>query len=121
MLEILDKDRNFSSFSEFKKRYNIKRNFLHYLGLCNAIPKHWRKVFDRDFEKESACMRKLTLPKNDYLMTCQQVRAFYVAKAFHKPTAEAYLIKTGFTDQTIAALYALPFKATISMKLSVSI
>ena len=71
MLDILGKDRNFLSFSEFKKKYNIKRNFLYYLGLCNAIPKHWRKVFDRDFEKESACMRKSTLAKNDYLMTCK--------------------------------------------------
>ena len=44
--------------------------------------------------------------------------AFYVAKAFQKSTAEAYLIKAGFTDQAIKALYALPYEATKSMKLS---
>ena len=41
-----------------------------------------------------------------------------MAKAFQKPVAQAYLIKAGFTDQTIKALYALPFKATKTMKLS---
>ena len=41
-----------------------------------------------------------------------------MAKAFQKPTPEAYLIKAGFTDQNIETLYALPFKATESMELS---
>ena len=68
--DILDKDGSFLSFSKFKKKYNIKTNFLHYLGLCNAIQKHWRKAFDRNFEKESACTVNSTRPKNHYLMTC---------------------------------------------------
>ena len=107
--DILDKEGSFLSFSEFKKKYNIKTNFLHYLGLCNAIPKQWRQVFERDFEKKSACTRESTHPRNISLMTRQQVRAFYVAKAFQKPTAEAYLIKAGFTDQTINFFYFFLF------------
>ena len=89
MSDILDKDGRFLYQSEFKKKWNIKTNFLHYLGLCNAIPKQWRQVFERDFEKKSACTRESTHPRNISLMTRQQVRAFYVAKAFQKPTAEA--------------------------------
>ena len=50
--------------------------------------------------------------------TCRQVRAFYVSISFQKPTSEVRLVEAGFTDQTIAALYVLPFKLTKSIKLS---
>ena len=45
---IVDKEGKFMTFTEFKKKYKIKTNFLCYIGLCNGIPKHWRKGFSRD-------------------------------------------------------------------------
>ena len=44
--------------------------------------------------------------------TCRQARAFYISKSFQKPTSEVRLVEAGYTDQTIAALYVLPFKLT---------
>ena len=41
-----------------------------------------------------------------------------LSKSFQKPTSEVRLIEAGFTDQTIAALYVLPFKLTKNIKLS---
>ena len=38
--------------TEFKKNYKISTNFLCYIGLCNAIPKHWKKAFSRDNEND---------------------------------------------------------------------
>ena len=38
--------------------------------------------------------------------------SFHLSKAFQKPTSEVRLVEAGFTDQTIAALYILPFKLT---------
>ena len=43
---------------------------------------------------------------------------FFVSKSFQKPTSEVHLIEAGFTDQTIVALYFLPFKLTKNIKLS---
>ena len=37
---------------------------------------------------------------------------------FQKPTSKVRLIKAGFTDLSIAALYILPFKVTKNIKLS---
>ena len=48
--DILDKEGKFLTFTAFKEKYKINTNFLGYIGLSNAIPKHWRKVFRRDNE-----------------------------------------------------------------------
>ena len=50
--DILDKEGKFLTFKAFKEKYKIKTNFLCYIGLCNAIPKHWRKVFRRDNDND---------------------------------------------------------------------
>ena len=67
--DILNEEEKFMSFSEFKRKYMIKTNFLHYFGLCNLG--NW---------------------------TCQYARSFYISKIFQKPTSEARLIRAGFTD-----------------------
>ena len=41
---ILDKEETFLTFTVFKEKYKIKTNFLCYIGLCNTLPKHWRKM-----------------------------------------------------------------------------
>ena len=51
--------------------------------------------------------------------TFRQARASYVSKSFQKPTSEVRLIDAGFTDQTTAALYVLPFNVTKNIKLDV--
>ena len=38
---ILDEEGKFLSFASFSKKSNVKTNSLHYIGLCNAIPKQW--------------------------------------------------------------------------------
>ena len=50
--------------------------------------------------------------------TFRQARASYVSKSVQKPTSEVRLIDAGFTDQTTAALYVLPFIVTKNIKLS---
>ena len=49
--EILGKEGKFLAFTAIKKKYKINTNFLCYIGLCNAIPNYWRKVFRRDNEE----------------------------------------------------------------------
>jgi len=107
------------SFPEFRKKYKIKTNFLCYLGLCNAIPKYWKGALNRDFENKPVNIgQSATQPLNISFWTCQQARSFYVSKTFQNPISKAHLIKAGFTDQSIEALYILPFKVTKNIKLS---
>ena len=99
-------------FTEFKKNHIINTNFLCYIDLCNAIPKHWRKVFRSDNENDLVVSdESVQLFKNSPPI-CRQARAFYVSKTFQEPTSEVRLVEAGFTDQTIAALYILPFELT---------
>ena len=117
--DILDKEGNFLSFPEFKKKYKIKTNFLCYFGLCNAIPKYWKEAFSCDLENESVTTGQcVTHPLNISFWTCQQARSFYISKTFQNPTSKARLIKVGFTDWSIEALYILPFKVTRNIRLS---
>ncbi|XP_078367898.1 uncharacterized protein LOC144651783 [Oculina patagonica] len=119
LADILDDEGKFLSFAEFTKKYKIKTNFLCYIGLCNAIPKYWREAFNCDPENELVCTEQSTQPTvNSSFWTCQQARLFYVSKAFQKPTAESRLIKAGFSNQNISAVYLLPFKVTKNIKLS---
>ena len=94
------------TFTEFKKKYKINTNFPCYIGLCNAIPKHWRKAFSRDNENDLVVTEHESgKPFKNLPPTCRQARAFYVSRSFQKPTSEIHLIEAGFTDQTIAAFY----------------
>ena len=88
------------------------RGGISYIGLCNAIPKHSRKVFRRDNENDVVVSDESVHPFKNSPPTCRQARAFYVSKSFQKPTSEVRLVEAGFTDQTIRALYVLPFKLT---------
>ena len=115
---ILDEG-NFLSFHEFKKKYTIKTNFLCYFGLCSAILKYWKEAFNCDLENESVTTEQSTThPLNISFWTCQQACSFYISKTFQNATSKARLIKAGFTDQSIEALYILPFKVTRKIKLS---
>ena len=116
--DILDKEGKFLAFTVFKEKYKINTNFLCYIGLCNAILKHWRKVFRRDYENDIVGSDESVQPFKNSPPTCWQARAFFVSKSFQKPTSEVRLIEAGFTDQTVAALYVLPFKLTKNIKLS---
>ena len=104
------------TFTAFKEKYKIHTNVLCYIGLCNAIPKHWRKVFRRDNENALVVSDESVQPFKD--SPCRRAHAFYVSKSFQKPTSEVRLVEAGSTDQTIAALYVLPFKLTKIIKLS---
>ena len=82
---------------------------LCYIGLCNAKPKHW-KVFRRDNENDLVVSNESVQPFKNLPPTFRQACAFYVSKSFQKLKSEVRLVEAGFTDQTIAALYVLPFK-----------
>ena len=112
MPDILHKEGKFLAFTVFKEKHKINTKFLCYIGLCNAILKHWRKVFRRDYENDVVVSDESVQPFKNSPSTYRQARAFFVSKSFQKPTSEVRLIEAGFTDQTIAALYVLPLKLT---------
>ena len=108
----------FLTFTAFKEKYKINTNFLCCIGLCKKIPKHWREVFRRDKENDLVVSDESVKLFKNSPPTCRQARAFYVSKTFQKLTSEVHLIvEAGFTDQTFAALYVLPFKLTKNIKL----
>ena len=115
--DILHKEGKSLTFTAFKEKYKINTNVLCYIGLCNTIPMHWRKVFRRDNENDLVVSDESVQPFKNSPPTCQQARAFYVSKSFQKPTSEVRLVEASFTDQTIAALYVLPFKLTKNIRL----
>ena len=114
--DILDKEGKFLTFTAFKEKY--KTNFLCCIGLCKKTPKHWREVFRRDKKNELVVSDESVQLFKNQPPTFRQARAFYVSKTFQKPTSEVRLVEAGFTDQTFAALYVLPFKLTKNIKLS---
>ena len=106
------------TFTAFKEKYKIITNFLCCIGLCKKIPKHWREVFRRDKENDLVVSDESVKLFKNSPPTCRQARAFYVSKTFQKLTSEVHLIvEAGFTDQTFAALYVLPFKLAVNIKL----
>ena len=116
--DILDMEGKFLTFTAFKEKYKINTNFLCCIVLCKKIPKHWREVFRRDKENDLVVSdESVQLFKNSPPI-CRKARAFYVSKTFQKPTSEVRLVEAGFTDQTFAALYVLPFKLTKNIELS---
>ena len=114
------KEGKFLTFTEFKKKYIITTKFLCYIGLCNVIPKHWRKTFSLDNENDSVVTEHESVqPFKNLPPTCRQAHASYVYLSLSKNLYQKVRpIDTGFTDQTIAALYVLPFKVTNNIKLS---
>ena len=82
MPDILDKEGKFLAFTVFQEKYKINTSFLCYIALCNAIPKHWRKVFRRDKENDLVVSDDSVEPFKNSPPTCRQARAFYVSKSF---------------------------------------
>ena len=80
--EILGKEGKFLAFTAIKKKYKINTNFLCYIDLCNAIPKHWRKVFRSDNENDLVVSDESVQPSKNLPPTWRQARAFYVSKSF---------------------------------------
>ena len=70
------------SFSEFTKKYTIKKNFLRYLGLCNAIPASGRETLIGGVD--SCEMNSCPSPSDVGNWSCQNARSFYISKIFQK-------------------------------------
>ena len=49
---LMENETRFLSFSEFKERYNIKTNFLHFCGVISAV-KHLVITFNKNASQES--------------------------------------------------------------------
>ena len=109
---ILNKEGKFLKLLIFYPSLNAATDFLCFIGLCNTIPKHWRKVFRRDNKNHLVVSDETVHPFKNSRPICLQSRAFYVSKSLQKPWSEVRLVEAGFTDQTIRALYVLPFKLT---------
>ena len=119
--DILEKEGKFLTFTlEFKKEYKINTNFLCCIGFCNANAKYWRKVFSRDNENSNLSVTEHESVQPFKNFTSHLLAGTYVLciSIFPNPTLEVRLIEAGFTDQTIEALYILPFKVTTIIKLS---
>ena len=96
--DIIDKEGKFLTFTAFKKKYKINTNYLCYIGLCNAIPKQWRKVFRHDNENNLVVSSESVQPFKNSPPTCWQARKFYISKSLQKPTSEVRLVEAGYTD-----------------------
>ena len=53
-----------------------------------------------------------------FFVSYESVQPFNNSPPTKKPTSEVRLVEAGFTDQTIGALYVLPFKLTKNIKFS---
>ena len=77
--DILDKKGKFLTFTEFKKNQIINTNFLCYIGLCNAVSKHWRKAFSRDDENDLVDTEHESVqPFKNLSPNCRQARVLYI-------------------------------------------
>ena len=95
--EILGKEGKFLAFTAIKKKYKINTNFLCYIDLCNAIPKHWRKVFRSDNENDLVVSDESVQPFKNLPPSWRQARAFYVSKSFQTLIHSFFFIRMLFS------------------------
>ena len=113
--DLLNVNREFLSFADFKQKFNIDTPFTLYHGLINAIPNEWKRSIRNLNRPIQSASLETSMPT-----TYPSTRTAYkniLDKTFIPPTNENKVLNYGFTKENIHDVYLLPFLVTDETKL----
>ena len=113
---LLDKNGSqFLTINGFKRKFNLKCNFLQYYSLLSAIPQQWKN----NLKLPELEMNRAPNPIIDNL-SCKEIYNLLIRKKnLPPPTADKRLKEHGFDANKIGAIYSLPFRVSKEIKLAI--
>ena len=90
--------------------FNLKIPFTKYYGLVNAIPKNWKTILKNPTLNVTHDTTVNTL-KTSFIYSS------LLNTIFVPPTAEAKILRHGFTENSIQKVYRMPFAVTNEVKI----
>ena len=103
-IQDLQEDGKFLPFKKFCHQFKFKTPFTLYFGLINSILTSWRLV---SVNPLSLCPEN---EEKEETLSTKYVYNLLLKNSFVPPTAEAKILRHGFTPETIQKVYELPFQ-----------
>ena len=110
--DLLQEDGNFLSFKSFCNQFKFKTPFTLYFGLINSILTSWRLVSENP---PSLCPEN---EEKEKIISTKYVYNLLLKNSFVPPTAEAKILRHGFTPETVQKVYELPFQIKHDIKIT---
>ena len=110
--DLLQEDGKFLSFKNFCDQFKFKTPFTLYFGLINSISTSWRLVSENP---PSPCPAS---EEKEETISTKHVYNLLLKKFFVPPTAEAKILRHGFTPETVQKVYELPFQIKHDFKIT---
>ena len=112
---LLDSNLDFLRYEEFKTRYQLRTNFLTYLGVINAIPKHYKRAINQaKVQQEQLTQQHLNLQT----LTTKGIHKVFVNHLFEEPTMEQHLVDNGLREDQLSIYFNLAFSFTKETRLT---
>jgi len=123
--DLIDDEGNFLSLDEFRRKYNIKTNFLEYGGVLNCVKKSCKDMLNLDFDDNTTILQYPIIPYNfefllldnkgsrrlyDLLISSRLVVRHFVDK-WHR-VGDIRLNTKQWSN-----IYLIPYKCTLHTKL----
>ena len=112
--DFLQEDGKFLSFKNVCYQFKLKTPFTLYFGLINSISTSWRLVSENP---PSPCLES---EEKEETISTKHVYNLLLKKFFVPPTAEAKILRHGFTPETVQKVYELPFQIKHDFKITMS-
>ena len=110
--DLLQEEGKFLSFKNFCYQFKFKTPFTLYFGLINSISTSWRLVSENP---PSPCPAS---EEKEETISTKHVYNLLLKKFFVPPTAEAKILRHGFTPETVQKVYELPFQIKHDFKIT---
>ena len=110
--DLLQEDGKFLSFKNFCYQFKFKTPFTLYFGLINSISTSWRLVSENP---PSPCPAS---EEKEETISIKHVYNLLLKKFFVPPTAEAKILRHGFTPETVQKVWELPFQIKHDFKIT---
>ena len=110
--DLLQEDGKFLPFKNFCHQFKFKTPFTLYFGLVNSILTSWRLVSENPLPLCSENEEK------EETISTKYVYNLLLKNSFVPPTAEAKILRHGFTPETVHKVYELPFQIKHDIKIT---
>ena len=110
--DLLQEDGKLLSFKNFCYQFKFKTPFTLYFGLINSISTYWRLI------SENPSSRFLESEEKEETISTKYVNKLLLKKFLVPPTAEAKILRHGFTPETVQKVYELPFQVKPGIKIT---
>ena len=112
---LLDSNLDFLRYEELRTQYQLRTKFLTYLGVINAIPKHYKRAINQaKVQQEQLTQQHLNLQTP----TTKAIHKVVVNNLFEEPTAKQHLVANGLKEVQLRIYFNLAFSITKETRLT---